>query len=260
LLFGETVAGGTVGSVGGGTVYALQPPGSAWSEKVIWNFCPTCTKGQMPQGGLYTDGSGNLWGTTVTGGAGLEGVAFELAHGVNQWTDPWTNTVIYNFCWAGGVCPDGAQANGVTMDTSGNLFGTAAGGDANNDGVLFELTNGSCTEGGTQTFWCNSVKHAFCSLSGCADGAGANGNLAIDSSGNIYGTTRVQGSKAVLSQGGGTVWKSGSTFSVLHKFCQTSGCADGYAPTSGVIIDSSGNLFGGTSTGGTAGVLYENTP
>ena len=268
LLFGETLAGGFGGTQGSGGVYALQPVvGSTWSEKVIHDFCTCTTDGLEPGGGLYMDASDNLWGTTFLGGSDGNGIAFELAHGTDEWNDPWTRTVLYNFCWTNVTkCPDGAEPNGVTMDASGNLFGTTMNGGNGSatvgNGVVFKLTNGSCTEGGTATFWCNTVKYNFCHVSGCTDGSNANGDIVIDGSGNIFGTTSNGGSTAVVTQGAGVTWElTGTTETVLHTFC-TSSCSDGSNPYAGVITDSSGNLYGNTNFGGanSGGVLWEFTP
>ncbi|HEY3777597.1 MAG TPA: choice-of-anchor tandem repeat GloVer-containing protein [Rhizomicrobium sp.] len=260
-LFGETIVGGGggVGNQGTGTVFTLRKSGGSWQEEDVRIFCPTCSDGLEPYGGLYVDASSNLWGTTLTGGSTSNGLAFELTPGADHWTVPWGETVLYNFCWANGAnCPDGSGPKGVTMDAAGNLVGTADGGT---HGVLFKLTNGNCKEGGTQTFWCNSVLHTF----SAAQGSSPNGNLVIDSTGNIFGTSGRGGSSVIVPGGAGTVWEqSGSTLSVLHTFCQAAGCTDGQYPEGGVIIDSPGDLWGTTSEGGDGvngdGLLYETTP
>lgn len=52
------------------------------------------------------------------------------------------------------------------------------------------------------------------------------------------------------------------TLTTLYTFCSLPGCADGYAPTAGVIWDGSGNLYGTTSLGGelNGGVVFELSP
>jgi hypothetical protein len=66
------------------------------------------------------------------------------------------------------------------MDPSGNLFGvTTRGGD--HHGVAFELS----PSGGT---WTESVIHTFCETN-CADGDYPNGEMILDSSGNLFGIT-----------------------------------------------------------------------
>ncbi len=74
----------------------------------------------------------------------------------------------------------------------------------------------------------------------------------MDGSGNLYGTTRGGG---VDSKG--TVFElipdaTAGTWSeqVLHKFCSERRCADGWAPSAGLITDTSGDLYGTTEAGG----------
>jgi uncharacterized repeat protein (TIGR03803 family) len=275
LLFGTTYVGGDdeEGSYGNGTLFALQLSTGVWSEKVIYEFCPTCTEsctgcgdGVRPYGNFVMDANNKFWGTTITGGRQGRGMAYEIApNGSNLWTTSWTRTVLYNFCWSG-TCSDGTFPNGIILDASGNVFGSAPGGGAHNDGLLFELTSGSCTEGGGDgPYWCQTDKHDFCSSAGCADGSIPRGDLVMDSSGNIFGTTAAGGSNAIISGGAGTVYKQTSTAeNVLYKFCKTSStCADGNEPQAGVTLDGSGNFFGTTATGGNStgeGVLFKLAP
>jgi uncharacterized repeat protein (TIGR03803 family) len=275
LLFGATFTGGSdaEGSYGNGTLFALQLSSGVWSEKVLYEFCPSCTEsctgcgdGVRPYGTFVMDANNKFWGTTIEGGRQGRGMAYEIAPSSSTlWTAIWTRTVLYNFCWAGGTsCPDGTFPNGVVLDASGNVFGTASGG-AHNDGLLYELVPGSCLEfGGDGPYWCQNDKHDFCSSAGCADGSNPNGDLVMDASGNLYGTTSGGGSHAIVAGGAGTVFKQTSTTeSVLYKFCKTSStCADGEGPSAGVVLDGAGNFFGPTGLGGAnaQGVLYKLAP
>ncbi len=89
------------------------------------------------------------------------------------------------------------------------------------------------------------------------DGATPFGTLAIDSSGNLFGTTFQGGTNNI-----GTVFEysASGAYTVLHSF--TADGADGSGPYSGVTIDAAGNLYGTTSTGGTFGLgtIYKLTP
>ncbi len=109
--------------------------------------------------------------------------------------------------------------------------------------------------------------HDFCSLSACADGKSPNGNLVMDASGDLFGTTSDGGANSpgdagtvfeLVANPARTAW----TYQVLYNFCALSACADGFQPTSGVILDSAGNLYGTTSSGGSnlGGVAYELSP
>jgi uncharacterized repeat protein (TIGR03803 family) len=74
-LYGTTIAGGT--GCDCGVVYKLAPQAnSKWKYTVLHRF--TGTDGAQPGANLILDNKGNLYGTTVTGGAGGYGVAFEL--------------------------------------------------------------------------------------------------------------------------------------------------------------------------------------
>jgi len=59
----------------------LSPSEKGWKETIIHNFAytgQTPTDGKYPNAGLAIDSSGNLWGVTPIGGAGGEGVFFEV--------------------------------------------------------------------------------------------------------------------------------------------------------------------------------------
>jgi uncharacterized repeat protein (TIGR03803 family) len=102
-----------------------------------------------------------------------------------------------------------------------------------------------------------TVLYAF---QGGTDGAGPYAVPTMDGNGNLYGTTLVGG-----VAGEGTVYelvhsKNGWTEKVLHSFA---GGSDGEWPYGGVVLDSSGNIYGGTRFGGgscSCGVVYELSP
>jgi hypothetical protein len=78
-LYGTTWSGGVDGSSGGfaGVVFAVTPnAGGIWNETVAHYF--TGADGALPRSTLVSDSSGNLYGTTYTGGTIGEGVAFKL--------------------------------------------------------------------------------------------------------------------------------------------------------------------------------------
>jgi uncharacterized repeat protein (TIGR03803 family) len=145
-LYGTTKGGGSsyVCDGGCGTVFELSPDNGGWTETALYSFCSLseCADGEEPLAGpLVRDSSGNLYGTTIFGGAYRNcngdacGVVFKL--------DPsGKETVLHSF--TGGA--DGAfPYAGLTRDSSGNLYGTAWQGGAKcftsyTCGVVFKIT------------------------------------------------------------------------------------------------------------------------
>lgn len=249
-LYGTGFVGGTGGL---GVVYELVPNAKGkWSEKVLYNFCtqtamaargrPTrsapaspsgsCTDGELPARGLLLDSAGNLYGTAQGGGPTDNGLIFELTKSGKTWTE----TTLYNICADGGSCTDGTYPSSpLLMDGNGNLYGVMANGANGGNGVIFQLV----PNGVNSTY---SVVYSFCAQTGCPDGSEPFGPLVMDSGGNIFGATGYGG-----AYGLGTVYEfGGGSVSVLHSFCAKTGCTDGANPQSGLIADSSGNLYGTT--------------
>ncbi|MGA7384143.1 MAG: choice-of-anchor tandem repeat GloVer-containing protein [Methylocella sp.] len=117
-----------------GVVFKLSPGGT---ETVLHSFAGG-DDGELPEAGLIADASGNLYGTTMGGGAtGCPppgcGVVFKLSPG-------GTETVLHAFCSLPG-CGDGAYPTaGLIADSAGNLYGTASGDDPSRmGGVVFKL-------------------------------------------------------------------------------------------------------------------------
>src|ERR1700726_1113425 len=103
--------------------------------------------------------------------------------------------------------------------------------------------------------------HSFCSKDNCPDGWQPGSALVMDTTGNLYGTTRGGG------RGGGVVYKlepdqQNEKFHVIYAFCEKVSCSTGATPTSNLIIDSSGNLYGTTAYGGGAndGTIFKLSP
>ncbi len=133
------------GNVGGndyGIAFELKRSGSQWKESMLYNFCSrnNCADGARPQAPLVFDKAGNLYGTTMNGGAGCSlqqgcGVVFKLAHTKAGWVE----TVLHNFKGS----PDGGwPIEGLTV-AKGSLFGTTphgGTGDDNGYGTVFEVT------------------------------------------------------------------------------------------------------------------------
>ena len=262
-LYGVTRGGGRGGSFEPvGVAFELLPVKGKkrWSEHSIHNFCsrPNCKDGGPAAGALIPDGTGNLLGTTQSGGRHGSGTVFQLTRGNNV---NWSEHVIADFCKKDS-CSDGAGPSaGLLRDPSGNLFGMTAGGGKFCSfavcGTVFRLSPAGSR-------WTLTTLHSFCAQFDCRDGRGPNTTLVMDAGGNLYGTTLQGGDDFVESGGAGVVFKvsADGKLSILHRFCAARNCADGDHPQGTLTLDSQGNLFGTTNTGGAygQGVVYEITP
>ncbi len=153
--------------------YELSPAGGGtWTENILYNF------GQNPSNGdgLYTsllrDSSGNLYGVAQEygmSGPSAGGTVFKLGSG--------GLSVLYDFGTTRLVttAPEGP----LIMDSAGNLYGVSQFGGTHGEGNVYKLS----PSGGS---WIYSDLYDFTGLS---DGGLPDGNLLMDSSGNLYGTT-----------------------------------------------------------------------
>jgi uncharacterized repeat protein (TIGR03803 family) len=241
-LYGTTSSEGFYGA---GTVFQVRPsPGGIWTESAIYSFTGG-SDGASPEAAMTLDAHGNLYGTTQAGGSGSCscGTVFELsrsAHGV------WTETTLYTF--AGGADGSNPRYANLIFDAAGNLYGVTEFGGTALGGTVFEL---SPQAGGG---WTESVLYAF--AGGASDGANPFGGLVFDTAGNLYGSASSGGSSQCGGGGCGGVFElspqpgGGWKEQMLYFFQNGS---DGINPTSLLIIDPTGNLYGMTQFGGSAG-------
>lgn len=269
---------------------AMATASYAQTESVLYSFTGL-SDGSEPTASL-TMNNGNFYGTTYAGGLGY-GTVFELSP---NGTGGWNETTLYTFCQLAN-CADGENPIYATLifDSQGNLYGTASGGGANGDGVVFELIN----SGGT---WTESILHNF---TGAPDGANPGSGLVMDSAGNLYGlafaggTGNGKGCIFELSPSGstwteqviydiisthtgltlgptgnlygmtyGTIFqltpngKGGWVSTVLYTFNSADAATEGSDPTGSMVFDSAGNLYGATLEGGAnnVGVIFKLTP
>jgi uncharacterized repeat protein (TIGR03803 family) len=224
---------------------------SAWpaTEKILYTFTGG-NDGAEPSSTLIFDQKGNLYGTTVLGGAHGYGNVFELSPNSDG---TWTESVVYSF---GAYAGDGANPddnNGLVFDSGGNLYGTTGGGGNSSTcpfgdqgcGTIFELSPNS---GGG---WKETILYNF---NGGTDGASPGGGVIFDREGNLYGMADIGGNLMACVGGCGTVFKltpkhRAWSFSVLHAFSES----DGGYPSTGLSLDSSGLLWGTTNSGGACG-------
>jgi uncharacterized repeat protein (TIGR03803 family) len=248
------------GAYGDGFVFALQPGKGEkpWVEKSLYSFCAgggSCADGGLP-GYVTLDKKGNLLGTTFQGGADAGGTVFELSP---KGKKKWTETLLYSFCAELG-CADGGGPDSIVLDKSGDIYGvTNQGGYRSCGGISCGVAFKLVPKGGKYTY---NLLYNFCSQANCADGFGPTGTLALDASGNLYGTTPSGGSDAFEQYGGGVLFElSGTSYQLLHTFCATS-CNDGANPGGGVLIDSAGDVFGTTANLGnpSGGAVFEWSP
>lgn len=254
-LYGTTTGGGASGN---GTVFELSLNGNGqWTESVLYNFQGGSADGAQPTT-LTFDKSGNLFGSTQSGGnfacfveSGPTGPAptqycgtvFELSP---NGSGGWTETTLFKFDGTDGAAPAGSLA----FDAAGNLYGTTyAGGGCGNlstngfgCGLVFELSiNGS---GGF-------TENILYSFQGTTDGFWPFSGVFFDQAGNLYGTVSDVGinSGAVfeISPNGSGGWAENT----LYTF-QGETTADGQTPIAGLVFDQAGNLYTTTLQGGAA--------
>ncbi len=314
VLYGTTIGGGGatgcsnfLGYQGCGTVYFVRPGLSAcasircpFQKTVVYRFTGGADGAAPWLGDVAFDAAGNVYGTASAGGQNGNGcpsgcgVAFEVTHSGNSWTE----STLHSFTGS----PDGyAPFGGLTFDSSGNLYGTTSAGGTANYGTVFKLT--PSTSGLTENILYN--------FQGASDGGTAIAGLTLDNSGNLNGVTTYKGvggggtafqlvpgngSWTFNLLGGlgtgsegpvadlvhdsvgslyGTTWGDGSfgygtvfkltnsggtwTYSVIHEF---TGGQDGGNPASTLVVDSTDKVYGTTSIGGSrsSGTVFELTP
>ena len=280
-LYGTTEEGGPSRM---GVIFEISSSGT---ETTLYNFgCDP--DGCYPRGSMVMDSQGNLYGATRYGGNNY-GTVFKFV--------PSTGTLTTLYSFTGG--PDGCYPWSVTLDNAGNLYGTTAGGCGDLFGLVFKVTPsgvetvlhsfspngkdgfypksgvvidaqgnlyGTTLDGGAKGLGTvykvsskgkESILHSF---KGKTDGISPQASLALDASGNLYGTTQYGGSLDL-----GVVFKLVKTReTILHSFAFNG--LDGAYPMAGVVFDAAGNLFGTTLVGGNScppngcGIIYKITP
>ncbi len=258
--FGTATAGGDAGA---GVVYELSLAGGHSTYTRLYSFCAkkNCADGKTPHGGLVIDTSGNLYGTTQAGGAGDNGVVFELVKG----SGTWNYKVLYKFC-SQANCSDGSVPFDVALAYPGMsggsayngivpLYGTTQAGGAANLGTVFALT----PNGGS---WSEQVIHDFCQKASCSDGKAPLYGLAVDGAGNVFGVTGQGGKHASgalfeMVQTGGS-W----TYGVLHNFLRQAELHGRKQSVGPPLTDEDLNVYGATDAGGSQsfGTVFKLVP
>ncbi len=264
-FYGTTRDGGPGGAAG--TIFKY----STTTQSLTTLFGFDGSNGSSPYAGVITDGKGDLFGTTNSGGTHGLGTVFELNIATQKLT------TLANFNGKNGADPFG----GLVMDGRGNLYGTTRDGGAKDKGTVFKITaethalttlvtfNGANGEGPTAgltlgsggTLYGTTVfggtkndgvvfritsKGESATLASFSDQTGQNpiGDLLVDAKGNLFGTTQVGG-----SQGGGTVFRVSASAHALTTVASFDYGA-GWGLDGGLIADGAGNLYGTTYYGG----------
>ena len=249
-LYGHTSQGGVniscSGSINGcGTVYNLKPPPTRpdavftpWREKVIYAF-GSRYDGHFPAGNLVFDAAGNLYGGAEDGGPDDEGLIFALTPSDGS----WTKSVVHGFPAFEG---DGeVPFSGVSLDSGGNLWGTAWAGGSQYWGTAFEFTPSG-------SGWTYNTVHEFNDATGWKPMAG----VVEDGSGNIFGATS-DGNNYTPVLFELSPYNGSWTYTILYSWDGFSA----YGPAASMVMDSAGNLYGtaqGSLTG--FGTVFELSP
>ncbi len=236
-IYDTTLAGGDMNS---GVVFKLSPSGGGWQESVLHSFGAP-GDGNGPEAGVVFDSQGNLYGTTIDGGANAKGMVYELVSTGSGWTIDDLHDV--------GIEGKSLYA-GVIFDQTGNLYGaTLFGNSGIGGGAVFQLVP---TGGG----WNSNIVYSFSPPSG--SGLGPYSSLTMDAAGNLYGTAETDGAFGFGSVFQLTPQNGGWTYTSLHDFA---GGSDGCDPTGGVTLGPSGRLYGTASGCGSGyGVVWAITP
>jgi uncharacterized repeat protein (TIGR03803 family) len=223
-----------------GTVFEITTGGKLTT---LYDFCVQsgCLDGSNPYAGLVQATNGNLYGTTVGGGANYYGTVFKI-------TTSGTLTTLHNF-----DSTDGSQPIGLVQATNGYLYGTTDEGGTNNAGTVFKITpSGKLT-----------TLHSFDGRHGSNPVAG----LIQATDGSFYGTTFEGGAHynaTYCPEYCGTIFKitPSGKLTVVYSFCAQSDCTDGRNPVAGLIQATNGDFYGTTPEGGTNdyGTIFKITP
>ena len=248
-FFGTTVRGG---DGGGGTVFKIAHQGSGWAFLTLYSFDTRLSiNGVDPQGGVVI-GAGRqplrCYGIGGVDGPGCEtygcGLVYKLKPSASA-LGGWTETVLYRFTGN----PDGAHPEaGIIFDQAGNIYGTTLQGGSSGWGTAFELQRGG--GGWTERFFIRLLTETTEDISPATWFSTMLASFTV---------LRIQAAPTAMAR-----------FSSCHRQGRRGRRRTLYAfpgqgganPTGGLIFDRSGNLYGGTSNGGSGdgGTAFELTP
>ena len=283
----------------GGTVFRMTPGGATTT---LYSFCAQpgqygCGDGSEPRVGVIRATDGNLYGTTLSGGANNAGTIFKI-------TPEGTLTTLQSFGGLYGFFYDGFTYAKLLQGTDGDFYGTTTNGGSGN------CANGCGTVFKTTATGAMTTLYNFCTSAPCFDGYYPVAGLVQGTDGNFYGTTwglfgnntffkitptgtlttlntsfygGPQGidPAAALVQGadgnfygtaslggahsGGGIFKitPEGTMTTMYSFCEAPiNCLDGSTPVAGLVQGRDGNFYGATAEGGVYGwgTVFKITP
>jgi uncharacterized repeat protein (TIGR03803 family) len=174
-LYGVTQGGGN--SKAGVAFELVRSSTGRWTGEILHSFTGGSDGSSPYTERLVLDALGNLYGTTIGGGASQLGTVFRLSRNA---AGAWREVVLYSFNGALAANP----YSGLILDGNGNLYGTCANGNGESTvGAVFELSlkaDGNWSENNLLLFTRQN-------------GEFPEGSLVADESGNLYGTTWLGG-------------------------------------------------------------------
>ncbi len=238
-LFGATYQG--LGNFGSVFEIAKTSSGYSSTRTVLATF-----NNLEIQGRLLMDAAGDLFGTTLGGGANNAGTVFEIAKTGNGYSGTPTTLATFNGT-NNGVNPN----TGLITDAAGDLFGTTSEGPNRSLGsTVFEIAKTSSGYSSTPTTLASFNNDGTL-------GFLPQGNLIMDAAGDLFGINE----NAAFSSGNiFEIAKTGAGYSSTPTVVATFTGADGREPiNANLIIDAFGNLFGTTTLGGAnnEGTIFE---
>jgi uncharacterized repeat protein (TIGR03803 family) len=284
------------GATNFGSVYKISTEGE---YTLVYSFCAEAghcnTTGSSPYGGVTLGTDGDLYGTTLTGGADDQGVGtiFKVTP-AGVWTKLWDFT---EGTTAQHLKDEGLPYYPPFEGQDGNYYGTDKGAYNTDYGVFYKITPkgkltaypfnytdgdnpnlptqgvdgnfyGTAQYGGDPTCRCGVVYkataggkitplHTFKGYP--TDGNRPVGVLVQGNDGDFYGTTYQGG-----TSNEGTLFKisASGAYTLLHSFDFTATTLDGNEPLTGMTLGTDGNLYGTTLLGGknNGGTIYQLSP
>ena len=215
--------------------YAYSP---SLSETVLYRFtCPNFN--QTTPSPLTPDGNGNYFGTSRCGGNG-NGIVYELSPNGNG---GWTETTLHAFTGTDGSQP---ALTPLVIDKRGHVFGVTTSGGSNGWGVAFELSRMGST-------WTERVLYTFGRTIALPFGS-----LIADARGDLYGIANLYHNGGGITEGvyelkrANGAWAEQTIYDV--------GKTTSSYVTGGIVMDSSGKLFGISDGSISPSIVFELVP